>query len=540
MDKLYDLIVIGAGPAGFSAAIYAARAKLKTLIIERFDIGGQIKITSDVVNYPGIPFTSGQELMEKMKQQAQDFGVTLVTDEVVSVDFSQDIKEIRTKFNETYRSVGVVIATGAKPRSLGFEGEAEFSGRGVGFCATCDGELFEGKDIFVIGAGYAAAQEAIFLTRFARKVTVIAREPDFTCAKTLGDKVLAHDKIEVKFHTEVVYIRGTNVLKEAKFINNQTGETWGHHVKEEDNTFGVFVFVGYEPISAIFKGHIEMDAQDYILTDDDMQTNVPGVYAAGDIRPKRLRQLVTATSDGAIASTAIEKYIEDKKHELGIEVEKEGDKGESSSFISEQASDQIRYVMERCESAININAILPESGKLADDVRGFLTEFAQATDKVTIKVYQKGENPKLESEIAADNYPVIALMDKNGKYSGLNFHGLPGGHELESFILAIYNVAGPGQRIDEGLVARIKALKPANMKIGISLSCAVCPDVVQACQRIASLNEGIVAEMIDMRHYPELRDKHSIMSLPAVIIDDDKVLFGKKNIEDMVEILAKR
>ncbi|MCL2557029.1 MAG: FAD-dependent oxidoreductase [Treponema sp.] len=536
MEKLFDLIVIGGGPAGYSAAIYAARAKLKTLVIERSDLGGQIKITSDVVNYPGIPFISGKELMEKMRQQAEGFGVALVTDEVVSVDFSKDIKEISTKFNETFKAVGVAIATGAKPRSLGFEGEAEFSGRGVGFCATCDGELFEGKDIFVIGAGFAAAQEAIFLTRFARKVTVIAREPEFTCAKTLGDKVLANDKIDVKFNTEVVYIKGTNVLKEAKFINNQTKETWIYHVKEEDNTFGVFVFVGYEPISAIFKGHVDMDAQGYITTDDDMQTNVPGVYAAGDIRPKRLRQLVTAASDGAIASTAIEKYIEDKKRELGIAVEKE----ESSGFISEQAAGQIRYVMERCESAVGLSAILPESGKLADDVRNFLGEFGAVADKVSVNIFAKGENPQLESEIAADHLPVIALLDKNGKYSGLNFHGIPGGHELESFILAIYNVAGPGQRIDGDLLEKIKSLKPANVKIGVSLSCAVCPDVVQACQRIASLNEGIVAEMIDMRHYPELRDAHSIMSLPAVIIDDSAVLFGKKSIEEMVEHLAKR
>jgi len=536
MDKLYDLIVIGAGPSGYSAAIYAARAKLKTLLIERSDLGGQIKITSEVVNYPGIPFISGKELMEKMKQQAEGFGVSFVTDEVVSVDFSRDIKELKTKFNETYRSVGVVIATGAKPRSLGFEGEAEFSGRGVGFCATCDGELFEGKDIFVIGAGFAAAQEAIFLTRFARKVTVIAREPEFTCAKTLGDKVLANDKIEVKFNTEVVYIKGTNVLKEAKFVNNQTKETWIHHVKEEDNTFGVFVFVGYEPISAIFKGHIEMDKQGYILTDEDMRTNVPGIYAAGDIRPKRLRQLVTATSDGAIASTAIEKYIEDKKHELGIEVEKE----EATGFISDQAAEQIRYVMERCQNTVTLNAILPEPGKLADDIKSFLGEFAAVADKVMVKVFAKGENPGLETEIALEHLPVIALMDKDGRYSGLSFHGIPGGHELESFILAIYNVSGPGQKIDEGLSSKAKGLKPANIKIGVSLSCAVCPDVVQACQRIASLNGGIVAEMFDMKLYPELRDKFSIMSLPAVIVDDDKVLFGKKTIEELVDHLASR
>ena len=536
MERIYDLIVIGGGPAGFSAAVYAARAKLKTLVIERSELGGQITITSDVVNYPGIPFIGGKELMEKMKRQAEGFGASFVTDEVIEVDFSKDVKEIKTKFNETYKAIGVVIATGARPRRLGFEGEAEFSGRGVGYCATCDGELFEGKDVFVIGAGFAAAQEAIFLTRFARKVTVIAREPDFTCARTLGEKVLANDKIEVKFHTEVVYIRGTNVLKEAKFVNNQSGETWIHHVKEEDNTFGVFVFVGYEPISGVFKGRVALDAQGYVLADEDMQTDVPGVYAAGDIRPKRLRQLVTATADGAIASTSIEKYIEDKKHELGIEVEKE----ESTGFVSDQAADQIRYVMERCESTVALNAVLPADGKLAEDVRSFLGEFGKIADKVTVNVFAQGENPELESRIGTRFYPVIALMDRDGKYSGVNFHGVPGGHELESFILAIYNVAGPGQKIDDGLLAKVKALKPANVKIGVSLSCAVCPDVVQACQRIASLNDGVTAEMIDMRHYPDLRDRFSIMSLPAVIVDDDKVYFGKKNIDDMVAHLAER
>ncbi|MCL2231863.1 MAG: FAD-dependent oxidoreductase [Treponema sp.] len=539
MNKLYDLIIIGAGPSGLSAAIYAGRAKLKTLLIERSDIGGQIKITSDVVNYPGVLFTSGKELTEKMKQQAESFGVSFVTDEVVEVDFSKDIKEIKTKFNETYQAVGIIIATGARPRKLGFEGEAEFSGRGIAYCATCDGELFSGKDVFVIGGGFAAAEEAIFLTRFARKVTVIVRQSEFSCAKTIADQVLAHEKMDVKFNTEIVYIRGTNLVKEAKFINNKTKETWIHHVKDGDTTFGIFIFVGYEPMSSVFKDHLATNDSGYILANEDMQTNVSGVYVAGDIRPKRLRQLVTATSDGATASTSIEKYIEHKKKELGIQVEKDEAEG-GTSFFSEQAATQIRYVMERCESKVQLNAVLAKNNALSDSIKRFLDEFAVITDKVTINVFEEGENPQLQSQIATTLYPVIALMDEHGKYSGVNYHGTPAGHELESFILAIYNVAGPGQSISGELLQRVKNLKPANLKIGVSLSCTMCPDVVQACQRIGVLNDNITAEMVDLQYYPGLRDTFSIMSIPALIINDTDVLFGRKSFEELLDYLEKQ
>ena len=539
MGNLYDLIIIGAGPAGLSAAIYAGRAKLKTLLIERSDIGGQIKITSDVVNYPGIPFTSGKDLTEKMRQQAESFGVEFITDEVVEVDFSKDVKEVKTKFNEVCRTIGVIIATGARPRKLGFEGEAEFSGRGVAYCATCDGELFAGKDIFVIGAGFAAAEEAIFLTRFARKVTVIAREPEFTCAKTIADKVLAHEKIEVKFNSEIVYVRGTKVVKEAKFVNNETKETWTYHVKDDDNTFGVFVFVGYEPIGDVFNGHVEMDTYGYVLANEDMQTNVPGVYAAGDIRPKRLRQLVTAVSDGAIASTGIGAYIEHKKEELGIHVEKEEQK-DGSEFFAEQAVTQIRYVMERCETKPQLNAVLLENCELSGKIKRFLDEFSKITDKVSVNIFRKNENPQLESALATELYPVIALMNECGEYSGVNYHGVPGGHELESFILAIYNVAGPGQSISDDLLEKAKKLKPMNLKIGVSLSCTMCPDVVQACQRIGVLNENITAEMVDLQYYPKLKDKFDILSIPALIIDDADVVFGRKGFEELLEYLGSR
>ena len=536
MKNLYDLVIIGAGAAGLSAAIYAGRAKLKTLVIEKSGIGGQIKITSEVVNYPGVYSTSGAGLAAEMKKQAVRFGVEFITADVTVVDFSQDIKTVTA--GEVYSAIGVVIATGAKPRKIGFEGEIEFAGRGIAYCATCDGEFFTGKDVFVIGAGYAAAEEAIFLTRFARKVTVIAREPEFTCSKTIADKVLAHQKIEVKFNSEIVYARGSTVVNEAMFKNNQTGETWAHKVNGD--TFGIFVFVGYAPEREIFDRHISMDAQGYILTSEDMETNVPGVYAAGDIRPKRLRQLVTAAADGAIAATAAEKYIDVTKEKLGITIEVDTipETQEKTDVIGEQSATQIKYVMERLASPVSIHAILQPDCPLSAEMEDFLKSFAQVTDKVPVYIYEKGYNIELEANLAASLYPVIALLDKYGEPTGVSFCGVPAGHELESFVLAIYNTAGPGQAIDDAIRAKIAQLeKPTNLKIGVSLSCTMCPEVVQGSQRIAAISDKITAEMVDLQYFPELRDKHGIMSVPALIINDKDVVFGKKSIDELLGYL---
>jgi thioredoxin reductase (NADPH) len=378
----------------------------------------------------------------------------------------------------------------------------------------------------------------MFLTRFARKVTIVAREPEFTCSRTIADKVLSHPKIEVKFNSEIAYVRGTNVLKEAKFINNKTNESWVHHCDKNDGTFGVFVFVGYEPISDVFKGHIDLDKFGYIPTNEEMETNVPGVYASGDIRPKRLKQLVTATSDGAIAATAIEKYINAKKEALNIEVEDTKTHKQSENFFSKELITQVQYVLDRCSEKISIYAILADSS-LSESIKIFLSEFSKiAEDKAVIRFYNKGENSEIEAKIAANIFPVIALMDKDGKYTGVSFNGVPGGHEMESFMLAIYNIAGNGQAIDESLLQRIKNInKPLNLKIGVSLSCTMCPDVVQASQRISILNDKVTAAMIDLQYYPEIRDKFSIMSLPALIVNDNKVIFGRKNLEELVTIL---
>jgi thioredoxin reductase (NADPH) len=512
---------------------------MKTLVVEKSDVGGQIKITAEVANYPGVVSISGAGLAAEMKKQALSFGATFITGDISQVDFSQDIKSVQTQLGDTYSALGVIIATGAKPRKLGFEGEQEFIGRGIAYCATCDGEFFSGKEVFVIGAGFAAAEEAIFLTRYASKVTVIAREPEFTCSKTIADKVLAHERIEVKFNTELLYVRGDRVIKEAKFVNNQTKETWLHKV--DKGTFGVFIFVGYEPESEVFKGHVLMNENGYIPADQEMQTDIPGVYAAGDIRPKRLRQLVSATSDGAVAATAAEKYIADIKSKLGIviaaEPEQKADEYAGDEVFDEDVSTQIKYVMERCVEDIIICAILQPNSPLSDNIRGFLKGFSEVTDRMPIQIYERGESPEIEAKITTDLYPIIALFDKNESYTGIGFHGVPGGHELESFILAIYNAAGPGQSIPEPLEERIRKLKPCRLKIGVSLSCTMCPELVQNCQRMAALNKGVSAEMIDLQFFSELREEFDIMSVPALVVNDNDVLFGKKSIEELVTYL---
>ena len=210
MEQFYDVIIVGGGPAGLSAAIYMARARYKVLVMEKEKIGGQITITAEIVNYPGVERTSGKELTQSMKEQAEAFGAEFVMAEVLDMELQEDIKVLHTTAGE-YRALGVVLATGANPRKLGFKGEKEFQGRGVAYCATCDGEFFTDMEVFVIGGGFAAAEEGIFLTKYAKKVTMIVREDDFTCAATIADQVKKEEKITVKFNTEIVEAGGESM-----------------------------------------------------------------------------------------------------------------------------------------------------------------------------------------------------------------------------------------------------------------------------------------------------------------------------------------
>lgn len=542
MEKIYDLIIIGGGPTGLTAGIYAGRAKLNVLILEKSSIGGQIYLTNEVANYPGIFETTGSNYAEQLKKQAEAFGVEIISGEVTNMDFSKEIKEIKTS-TDSYKGYSVLIATGASPRKLGFPGEEEYTGRGVAYCATCDGEFFTDMDVFVIGAGFAAAEEAMFLTKFARKVTVIAREPEFTCAKSIADKVLANSKIEVKFNTEILEANGDIQLRSAKFKNNVTNEIFEYKANEGES-FGIFVFIGYEPQSKLFKDIITLDNQGFIPTDEDLATNIEGVYAAGDIRPKKLRQLVTAVSDGATAAFSIEKYVHDLKGKLGVEKDENGSKTTSEikhpikKFLDDNIQNQLKNIFAKFDKKVKVVLIKdPEIAK-STQMEEFLSEISSLSDKIDFQSLNKNENLELEKKVDAERFPTIAFFDRDNNFKGIKFSTLPGGHELNSFILALYNIAGAGQKISEESKKKIDGIStPQKIKIGVTLSCSRCPESVQSAQRIAIENSNIDVEVIDVFTFPKFREKFEIMSVPAIIIDDKLVGFGQKNIEQFLDLI---
>ncbi|SHI84763.1 thioredoxin reductase (NADPH) [Clostridium cavendishii DSM 21758] len=551
MDKIYDLIIIGGGAAGLSAGIYAGRAKLDTLIVEKGNGGGQAATTLDIVNYPGVRKTTGPKLMEEMKLQAEDFGVEFLKTEVLDMDLTKDVKDLKTD-NGLLRTRAIIIATGASPRALGFKGEQEFKGRGVGYCSTCDGEFFKDLEVLVVGAGYAAAEEAIYLTRFAKKVIVIAREPEFTCAKSIGDKVKANPKIEVRFNTEVIEAKGDELLRSVRLINNITKEEYDYYPPKEDGTFGIFVFVGYEPKTKSFKNHVNMDEYGYIITDENMKTDVKGVYAAGDLRPKSLRQIVTAVADGAIAATDAEKYITEEKERLGIkdievkkvlkeEVKKESkieNKAGRSSLLNEALKNQLRPIFEKIERKVILASVVDANNAKSIELKEFILDLVELGENLEAKILNKGEDLAFEKQINADKFPVVALLNDKNEYSGVKFHGVPGGHELNSFVLAIYNYGGPGQAIDQNILKDIKAIdKKVNIKVGVSLSCTYCPDVVVAAQRIAIENPNVETEMIDLSNFEDIKNKYKLMSVPAIIINDKDVYFGAKKINEILDMV---
>ncbi|OAA91664.1 thioredoxin-disulfide reductase [Clostridium ljungdahlii] len=315
MNNIYDVIIIGSGPAGLSAALYSARAKMKTLLLERSKAGGQIVITDEVANYPGsIKEATGPSLIARMEEQVESFGAERKKDEIKEVDFTGKIKRLKG-IKEEYQAKAVIIATGATPRHIGCPGENQLIGKGVSYCATCDAEFFEGLEVFVVGGGDAAIEEALYLTKFARKVTIVHRRDELRAAKSIQEKAFKNPKVEIMWNKVITELKGDGLLESAVFKDTKTGEINEYFADEEDGTFGVFVFVGYLPINGLFKDKITMNKAGYIITNDKMETNISGVFAAGDIREKPLRQVVTAAADGAIAAVQAGKYIENNFEE---------------------------------------------------------------------------------------------------------------------------------------------------------------------------------------------------------------------------------
>ena len=314
MDKVYDVIIIGSGPAGLAAGIYAARSGMSTLLMEKEKVGGQIVITDDVENYPGslLENESGFTLTDRMAKQCDKFGVERKMDTIKELHLTESPKRLIGAHRE-YKAVSVIIATGAKPRLIGCPGEKELTGKGVSYCATCDGAFFEDLPIYVMGGGDSAVEEAIYLTKFGRKVTIIHRRDQLRAVKQLQDMAFKNEKIDFMWDSVIEEIRGEDIVESMVVKNVKTGELTEIIADEEDGTFGIFVFIGMLPQNELFKDILEMSPEGYIVTDDNMKANIPGVFAAGDIRVKSLRQVVTAAADGAIAASQAFWYVEEAK-----------------------------------------------------------------------------------------------------------------------------------------------------------------------------------------------------------------------------------
>ena len=541
---MYDAVIVGGGPAGLSAAIYLARAKCKVLVIEKEKIGGQITITADVVNYPGTGKVSGSELAAQMEEQARGFGAEFISAEVIGLKLDQDIKELETTAG-TVEALSVILATGANPRKVGFYGEKKFQGRGVAYCATCDAEFFTGMDIFVIGGGLAAVEERMFLSRYGKSVTILVRSDKFRAPQTAVDALANYPNISVRFNTVVERVGGETMISYADFRDEKTGKI-EHYMAKDGETFGVFVFAGYIPNTGLFREHVALNEQGYVITNEEKETNVKGVFAAGDVCIKTLRQVVTAVSDGAVSAVAAERHaaalhdrlklpafaraeVDAKRFEQRkSSIEKEAAEGNETNFISAEIRAQLAAVFEKFERPVKIVGHY-DDGDLSRELRGFMDEFAGLTDKIS---YEESE--------AADGEPGVEVMRADGTSSGITFHAVPGGHEFNSFILALYNVAGPGQELRDETRAKIEQISaPSDVKVLMSLSCTMCPDVVAAVQRIAAERENVRADIYDIRYFPDLKEKYSVMSVPCMIVGED-LFFGKKNIDEVADILVNR
>lgn len=522
MENLYDVVIVGGGPAGLTAALYLARAKYRVLVLEKEQFGGQIAITEEVVNYPGIRSVSGKDLTETMRAQAEAFGAEFALEEAERVQLEGDVKTVYAGGRE-YRCFGVLLATGAHPRTVGFRGEEEYKGRGVAYCATCDGEFFTGKDIFVVGGGYAAAEESVFLTKFARHVTVLIRKADFSCAASVADKAKNHDKITVLTNTVLEEVSGENGLTYARYKNTATGAVTEYRA-EPGESFGVFVFGGYAPATEKVAGAVELNDQGYIVTDAAGRTNVDGVYAAGDVCVKPLRQVVTATGDGALAATELEKYVAAMQQKTGLHPEKKAPKEVRGAF-SEEVDRQLRDLFSKMERKLVLDLSLDQR-PISEELKKFAEDLAAMTDKLEVRT------------TGGKEAPCVAVCREDGTETGLAFHGVPGGHEFTSFVLGLYNAAGPGQSIEQSLLDEIRAINyPVDMKILVTLSCSMCPETVIAAQRMAAENEKIKAEVYDALHFEDLRNRYHVMSVPCLIINEEKVSFGKKNLRQILELV---
>lgn len=307
-QSTYDVAIIGGGPAGYTAGIYAARASLNAAVFEQGMPGGQIATSDTIDNYPAFPSISGAELGMKMQEHSEQAGAQTIYEMVNNVHIDETGEFDVETDSATYHARSLIVATGARPRLAGFKGENDYRGRGISYCATCDGMIYRGKDLFVVGGGNSAVEEAMFLAKIAKHVTMVVRKNHFRASRGMVSRLLEHDNVSVRFNTSINEVTGGTLLNRIEFIDTTNGESRVEELPE--GSFGIFVFTGNDPVVDLVKDYVDLGSDGGVITDDSMMTKTPGLFCVGDMRTKQLRQVITAAADGAIAGTAAYRYLE--------------------------------------------------------------------------------------------------------------------------------------------------------------------------------------------------------------------------------------
>ena len=307
-QSTYDVAIIGGGPAGYTAGIYAARASLNAAVFEQGMPGGQIATSDTIDNYPAFPSISGAELGMKMQEHSEQAGAQTIYEMVNNVHIHEKGEFDVETDSATYHARSLIVATGARPRLAGFKGENDYRGRGISYCATCDGMFYRGKDLFVVGGGNSAVEEAMFLAKIAKHVTMVVRKNHFRASRGMVSRLLEHDNVSVRFNTSINEVTGGTLLNRIEFIDTTNGESRVEELPE--GSFGIFVFTGNDPVVDLVKDYVDLGSDGGVITDDSMMTKTPGLFCVGDMRTKQLRQVITAAADGAIAGTAAYRYLE--------------------------------------------------------------------------------------------------------------------------------------------------------------------------------------------------------------------------------------
>lgn len=585
VENLYDAVIIGGGPAGLTAAIYLGRACRRVLVVEKDRLGGQITTTANVVNYPGVLAASGAELANTMAKQAANFGTEFLAAEVTELSMDSDVKTVHTSAGDI-ACLSVLLATGAAPKKIGFGGENDFEGRGVSYCATCDGALFAGKEVIVIGGGYQAAEEAVFLTKYAKKVTVMMRKGDFSCAASVAKAAWENPKIEVFPNTRVTRITGDTAVRAAVIEDTVTKgrETW--RPENEDEPFGVFVLAGRKPATGLVRGIAQLDDDGCVIVNEKQETTCPGLFAAGDVCPKNLRQVATAVGQAAATATEMEGFIAQARRKTGLAPQEKPtvSPGEIAEMLNAAASTAAVRTEGAANSAGEKPLITPDMAEQAkatlagmaqslllrvslndlpvsENVRRFMDEFAQLDSDGKIKVEYANQPDSSNNQAnssasttaansentasgaaanskAAPDLPEIKICFANSEWSRISFHEVPIEHEFTPFLSALSNIAGPGDTIsDEARAAIARIDRPLDVKIAAGLDCPRCYKTIIPAIQATCLNGNLRLNVYDIAHFPALQRKHNIMSAPFTILNDGEVLKPGGSISTMDDLL---